>query len=255
MSTNTAILFVTHIFNKDIEHQIDKLSTEAKEFASLYVVHQADKVKLELTPSIKQHAFTTYKLNKLGYRSWGCTIMDGNFHFILLDFYRHHPEYDYYWLIEYDVRFNGNWKTFFSFFQDKVEDFISAHIETKDDNPDWIRWHEIELKNIPLNNTIMLKSFNPICRFSNRAFALLHSRCLLGDRGHNEVLMPTLFRYFKLKIADFGGVGRYTNSDQPNLFYAYDAEDDAEDKCTHRYYPRHYESTMKYPNMIYHPIK
>lgn len=255
MSTKTAILFVTHIFNEEIERQINKLNTETVEFASLYVVYQADKVKLDLPSNVKRHAFTTSKLNRLGYRSWGCTIMDGNFHFILLDFYRQHPEYDYYWLIEYDVRFNGNWKTFFSFFQDKVEDFISAHIETKDENPDWMRWHEIELKNIPLNNAIMLKSFNPICRFSNRAFALLHSRCLLGDRGHNELLMPTLFRYFKLKIADFGGIGQYTYSDQPNLFYVYDTEDGAADKCTHRCFPQHHESMMKCPNMIYHPIK
>ena len=78
----------------------------------------------------------TGKLNKLGYTPWGCTIMDGNFHFVLLDFYRQHPEYDYYWLIEYDVRFSGNWKTFFSFFHDKDEDFWAAHVEIKEDNPD-----------------------------------------------------------------------------------------------------------------------
>ncbi|MCM1312414.1 MAG: DUF3405 domain-containing protein [Roseburia sp.] len=255
MSTKTAILFVTHIFNEEIERQINKLNTETVELASLYVVYQADKVKLNLPSNVKQHAFTTHKLNRLGYRSWGCTIMDGNFHFVLLDFYRQHPEFDYYWLIEYDVRFNGDWNTFFSFFQDKEEDFWTAHVEKECDNSGWIRWHEIELKNLPLNHSTLLRSFNPICRFSNRAFALLHSRCLLGDRGHNELLMPTLFKYFKLKIADFGGTGRYTYRDYPNLFYINDVEDDAEDKCTHRCYPTHNSSIMKFPNKIYHPIK
>lgn len=255
MPIHTAILFVTHIFNEEIEFQINKLRTETKEFASVYVVYQADKVNLKLPENVTRHAFTIETLNKLGYKPWGCTIMDGNFHFVLLDFYRQHPEYDYYWLIEYDVRFNGNWKTFFSFFQDKDEDFWTAHVETKKDNPAWMRWHEIELKNIPLNHITFLKSFNPICRFSNRAFALLHSRCLLGDRGHNELLMPTLFKYFKLKIADFGGVGHYTYKEYPNLFYIYDTEDNAEDKYTHRCYPNHNNSTMKYLNKIYHPIK
>ena len=112
MLTKTAILFVTHIYNEEIEHQINKLRAEAEDFASVYVVYQADKVKLSLPEDVKRHAFTIDMLNKQGYTSWGCTIMDGNFHFVLLDFYRHHPEYDYYWLIEYDVRFNGNWRTF-----------------------------------------------------------------------------------------------------------------------------------------------
>ena len=255
MLTKTAILFVTHIYNEEIEHQINKLRAEAEDFASVYVVYQADKVKLSLPEDVKRHAFTIDMLNKQGYTSWGCTIMDGNFHFVLLDFYRHHPEYDYYWLIEYAVRFNGNWRTFFLFFQDKDEDFWTAHVESKDENPNWMRWHEIELKNIPLDDSILLRSFNPICRFSNRAFALLQSRCLLGDRGHNELLMPTLFRYFKLKIADFGGTGHYTHKEHPNLFYVYDETDSENDKCTHRCLPRHNESLMKIPNMIYHPIK
>lgn len=255
MSNKTAILFVTHIFNGQIERQINKLRTEAEDWASVYVVYQADKVKPYLPEDVRRHAFTIGSLNRQGYTPWGCTIMDGNFHFVLLDFYRQHSEYDYYWLIEYDVRFNGNWDTFFSFFSDKDEDFITSHVETKESNPDWCRWHEIELRNIPLDTSMFLRSFNPICRFSNRAFALLHSRSLLGDRGHNELLMPTLFKYFKLKIADFGGMGRYSYNGYPNLFYIYDEEDTEDDKCTHRYYPGHSESEMKYPNMIYHPIK
>ena len=255
MSNKTAILFVTHIYNEEIERQINKLRMEAEGLTSVYVVFQADKVKLDLPKDVRQHAFTIESLNKLGYRPWGCTIMDGNFHFVLLDFYRQHPEYDYYWLIEYDVRFSGNWNGFFSFFQDKDEDFWAAHVEVKEDNPDWMRWHEIELKNIPLNHSMLLRSFNPICRFSNRAFALLHSRCLLGDRGHNELLMPTLFRYFKLKIADFGGTGRFTYKDHPNLYYIYGDTDTENDKCTHRYTPSHNDSVIKYHNMIYHPVK
>lgn len=255
MSNETAILLVTHVYNEEIERQINKLRTETEEFASVHIVYQADRINPNLPENVNQHTFTIETLNKLGYTPWGCTIMDGNFHFVLLDFYRQHPEYDYYWLIEYDVRFNGSWNDFFSFFQDKDEDFWAAHIETRKDNPDWMRWHEIELKNIPLNHSTLLKSFNPICRFSNRAFALLHSRCLLGDRGHNELLMPTLFKYFKLKIADFGGTGRYIYKEHPNLFYIYDAEDNAEDKYTLRCYPTHNDSIMKHPNKIYHPIK
>ena len=80
MKPHTALLFVTHIFNEAIKDQIKKLRTEAGEFASVYIVYQADKVELNLPMDVKQHAFTIQGLNKLGYTSWGCTIMDGNFH-------------------------------------------------------------------------------------------------------------------------------------------------------------------------------
>lgn len=251
----TAILYVTHLYNNAIELQIQKLQKEIENLATLYVVYQADNVQLEAPEGVRSHAFTIRDLNKLNYTPWGCTIMDGNFHFVLLDFYLKNPEFDYYWLVEYDVRFNGNWNMFFSFFQDKDEDFISSHIETIHDNPQWMRWHEIEAAGIPLNEETLLRSFNPICRFSNRAFNLLHKRCLLGDRGHNEILMPTLFKYFNLNIADFGGHGKYIYTGHPELFYTYDPNSNESDTYTHRCYPPYNIKDMRYPNMIYHPIK
>lgn len=109
----TAILFVTHIYNEDIERQIIKLHEETKDFATLYVGFQADKVRITLPDGIRSFPFTVKELNRLGYRSWGCTLMDGNFHFVMLDFYLKHTGYDFYWLIEYDVRFNGGLEKLF----------------------------------------------------------------------------------------------------------------------------------------------
>lgn len=182
----TAILFVTHIYNEDIKRQIVKLYEETKDFATLYVGFQADKVRITLPDGIRSFPFTVKELNRLGYRSWGCTLMDGNFHFVMLDFYLKHTGCDYYWLIEYDVRFNGDWKNYFEFFADKDDDFISAHIGDFSGDTRWTRWKEIELVNIKLNHKMLLRSFNPICRISNRALALGHERCKLGDRGHYE---------------------------------------------------------------------
>ncbi len=251
----TAVMYVTHVYNADIERQITKLQKETEGLATMFVMYQEDKVQIEPIEQVRMVSFTIGELNLLGYKTWGCTLMDGNFHFVLLDFYRRFPDYDNYWLVEYDVRFNGNWNRFFSFFDEKDEDFIAAHIETVDDNPDWIRWHEIDLVNIRLGREGLLKSFNPICRFSNRALNLLHERCLMGDNGHNELLMPTLFKYYMLKIADFGGMGRYIYKDRQNMFYMSDPENKEENKCTHRFRPAHNEASMTIPDMIYHPVK
>lgn len=251
----TVVIFATHVYNAEIERQVKKLRDEIGELATLYLVYQQDAAHVDVPEHIRSFPFTLEELNRLGYHSWGCTLMDGNFHFVPLYFYLNNPDYDWYWLIEYDVRFSGDWGTFFSFFEDKKEDFISAHIEDTDENPDWPRWEELELANLPMSKVRLLKSFNPICRFSNRALALLHERCRLGDRGHNELLMPTLFNYYRLRIADFGGNGKFIYVGQPDLFYADNPGCPDEDKCTHRYRPAYKEEDMLVPNMIYHPIK
>lgn len=124
------------------------MSKQIGKEADLFIGYQADKVQPSLSKGVNLFPFTIKDLNRLGYRAWGCTLMDGNFHFVMLEFFRRNPEFDYYWLVEYDVRFNGDWRDFFTFFKNKNEDFISAHIETVSDNPDWIRWKEIETINL-----------------------------------------------------------------------------------------------------------
>ena len=108
---NTAILFVTHIYNEDIKRQ---MSSCMKKPRTCHVVCRLSgrQGKNHVPDSIRPFPFTVKELNRLEYRSWGCTLMDGNFHFVMLDFYLKHAGYDYYWLIEYDVRFNGDWKKY-----------------------------------------------------------------------------------------------------------------------------------------------
>ena len=251
----TAILFVTHVMNGGIKREIEKLREGSAGLADFYVGYQADGIPPEMPEGVRAFPFTLRDLNLLGYRSWGCRLMDGNFHFVPLYFYSRFPDYDYYWLVEYDVRFNGDWRTFFSFFEDKEEDFVSAHLETVEDNPDWIWWKALELLDIPLGREMLRRSFNPICRFSNRALGLLHGRCLLGDRGHNEVLMPTLFHHYRLRMADLGGRGRYSYKECPDLFYKSVPGEDGTESCTHRFRPAHTECSMTEADMIYHPVK
>lgn len=251
----TALLFVTHLYNDDIRIQVEKLRDEMKDEADFFVVYQSEKLTIPQIDGINLFPFTIDELNELEYRAWGCTIMDGNFHFVILDFFKHFPVYDNYWLIEYDVRFNGNWNTFFSFFNDKDDDFIAAHVEKVEDNPNWMRWHEIEVIGKTLAKEDKLKSFNPVYRISNKGLCVLADRCKMGDRGHNEVLIPTTMLLNGMKIADFGGLGRYIYKKHPNLFYIFDETDENDDKCTFRFRPNYVVDDMKYKNMLYHPIK
>ncbi len=251
----TAILFITHIYNEDIALQIEKLRKETDGTADLHVCLQTDVCRTDIPKLPRLFTYTLESINELGCNTWENTMPGGNIHLIMLRFFRQHPLYDHYWVIEYDVRFSGNWKDFFSFFKNKGEDFVSAYIETVDDNPGWNRWNELELVGIHPDKGDLLKSFNPICRLSGRALRLLDERCRLGDRGHFEVLLPTLFKYYRLNIADFGGRGRYIYDGHPDLFYMDVWDSHEENSSTHRFRPRYTEKEMTVPDMIYHPVK
>ncbi|MDD6516761.1 MAG: DUF707 domain-containing protein [Prevotella sp.] len=212
MSNKTAIMFVTHIFNEEIECQINKLRTETEELASLYVVYQVDKIKPELPDDVRQYGFTIGSLNKLGYTSWGCTIMDGNFHFVLLDFYRQHPEYDYYWLIEYDVHYTGNWSTFFNKVANDKSDLLSTYVRSWKDEPSWGWWATLETGNIQLPVEKQIASFNPVYRLSNQAMSAIDKLLTSGWQGHNETIIPTIVNYCHLSIGDMRNYNLYTTA-------------------------------------------
>lgn len=252
----TAVLFITHTINDNVIAHFSKLKSEMSEYGDLYFCIQEDALNRAKSQQYgKTFLFNRVNLNKLGYNAWGCIMPGGNVHFILLDFFFQYQMYDYYWIVEYDVYFNGNWATFFSYFNNRKEDYISAHVETVEENPNWTHWKDIDLVNIHMDEQNLLKSFNPISRYSYRAICLLHERLLLGDRGHNEIILPTLFRYFNLSIFDFGGEGLFSDKCTPNLFYCDNPVSEGVDKSTHRYRPGYSKDAMCFIDKIYHPVK
>ena len=251
----TAIAYITHVYNEEIERNLLELKNSIQNFATLYIVYEERSFSASIPCGLRKYFFSLRDLNLMGCSSLGCNITDGNSHLIMLDFFQSHSEYDFYWFIEYDVRFNGDWKDFFLFFNDKFEDFVTAHVCDVIQKPTWPHWSSLSLVNLSIKMEERLSSFNPICRLSYRAMALLEERCVIGDFGHLEVLLPTLFKYYHLKITDFGGMGKYIYENTPNLFYMDNSQVTEADKCTHRYRPVYRKEDICLPNKIYHPVK
>jgi hypothetical protein len=173
----------------------------------------------------------------------------------VLQFFRDNPEFDYYWAIEYDVRFSGDWFFFFDSFKEANHDFFACHLRYHADEPDWPRWsldhprHSIALGE-------RLRCFNPMFRLSNRALSFLHVSLLDGWRGHNEVLFPTLLHHNGFAIADMGGNGQFTPPEVRENFYT---ESEATsigllDSGTMRYRPSFLRVGPE-KNKLYHPVK
>jgi len=178
----------------------------------------------------------------------------GHCHFPLLQFFHDNPDFDYYWLIEYDVRFAGDWHFFFDYFKNTNEDFLTCHIRRYADEPGWAWWslHHPH-KSIPLSER--LSSFSPIYRLSNASLSFLHQSLSDGWCGHCEVLLPTLLHHNGFTIMDIGGKGTFTPPSMKDKFYTAQFNSNGALECgTMRCQPSFWRVGQE-KNKLYHPVK
>jgi hypothetical protein len=76
-------------------------------------------------------------LSSLCYPTIGQNIISDHAHFPLFQFFLDKPDYDFYWVIEYEVRFFGEWRLFFDSFLKTNADFLSCHLRSNSDEPSW----------------------------------------------------------------------------------------------------------------------
>jgi hypothetical protein len=178
-------------------------------------------------------------------------------HFPILDFYLSHRNYDYYWVIEYDVRYTGKWDKLFGSFEKFDHDLITSHIRRFSEEPYWYWWDSLHHPSETIERSLYVRSFNVIYRISNRALKFIHEAQLGGWRGHPEVSLPTLLLHKGYKILDFGGDGEFTLAELKNKTYISDSSKKGmliSPFSTMRWRPSRCRAGM-HRNMLYHPVK
>jgi len=253
---NQAFLFLTHRITDELVEEYRKLESASKNFGEAWLLFQeegsGDLAKVQFS---RVSVFSFAKIVAMGYFATGPTMIPGNAHFPLLKFHREHPGFHYYWLIEYDVRFSGDWAMLFEAFGPVTADFVTCHIRAHADEPDWPFWAlSHPQKQMPLDQR--LRSFNPICRLSNAALAFVDGAQREGWRGHNEVLIPTLLHSHDFVLADFGGAGAFVPRDMENRFYLDSPSNRAGtlNEGTMRYRPV-FSHPGHLAGKLYHPVK
>lgn len=179
----------------------------------------------------------------------GGNIGFGNTHLPLLYFHKLYPKFDYYWVIEDDVRFNGPYNVFFDELNTHSADFVAAKIRHFHEMPDFFMWDWIRKDGYEVPDHKKLWSFNPIYRVSQSAIKSVIECYGEGWLGHFEILLPTILNANKNSIIDFGGEGKYTPDSLVNKYYKLGSKFEQ----THRYRPPHF--WMYKTNKLYHPIK
>lgn len=217
-----AVLYLTTKSNEWTLSAFHALEQSLQGMADVYFAYhqQGDVLPVSLQNIKNLFVFTSDVLNELGYTPIEKgKLVPGSNHFPLLKFFKENQCYDYYWLVEDDVRFSGDWKDFFDSFASSTSDFLSSVIETKAENPTWYWWTSFKTGNEVIAEEKLLKSFNPIYRLSSQALACIDAHLRIGWMGHYEVLLPTLLYNKGFLLEDFGGEGTFVRPENNAKFY------------------------------------
>lgn len=216
------VLYLTNKSNEWTLSAFHALEQSLQGVADVYYAYHQQGVVLpvSLQNIENQFVFTSDILSELGYTPIEeGKLVPGSNHFPLLKFFKENQGYDYYWLVEDDVRFSGEWKEFFGSFASCTSDFLSSVIETKAENPNWYWWTSLKTGNAVIAEEKLLKSFNPIYRLSSQALACVDAHLRKGWMGHHEVLLPTLLYNKGFLLEDFGGEGSFVRLENKSKFY------------------------------------
>lgn len=258
--TRTALLWVTHVWSDDLRREFEKfLALRYPGSPEIWLLADAQVSReYNLAGQYSQcFEFDAPSLfQRLPYQRLEGNGLLHNTHFTLMDFYLTHPGYDYYWFVEFDVRYTGNWGSFFQQFDSWDDDFITSHIRCFSEEPGWFWWDTLHhpVKEIPRGHYI--RSFNVIFRISCRALAYIHGQLRDGWRGHYEVSFPTLLHQGGFRIRDFGGDGGFVFYGMKNRNYTSQA---GKRGLLNPFCSVHWRPSSTRPglvrNRIYHPVK
>lgn len=136
----------------------------------------------------------------------------------LMWYFHSHPEHHHYWLMEYDVRFTGQWPDFFRHFAGNESDLLATTVFDYDFRPQWRHWNTLSSPQVvPCRDRV--RALFPLYRISNAALRALHSAYCSGWSGHYEVTIPTILKTRGFTLEDIGGDGAYVASGNRNRFY------------------------------------
>src|SRR5262249_43118806 len=129
------------------------------------------------------------------------------------------PDYDYYWIIEYDVRFSGAWPDLLADLSTSGADLLCTTMQTWTENPNWAHWNTLTTGGEDVPPERRVKGFMPFCRLSRALLAACDARYRRGWSGHSEVLWPTIASLAGLRLEDIGGNGGFTPVERRGRYY------------------------------------
>lgn len=197
---------------------------------------------------------------KLATVRWDETIGDNDLP--VMQFFRADPNYEHYWIVEYDVHYTGDWREIFAELSRSSADLLATNILDREAVPDWAWWKTVRTPGTELAAAQMVKAFLPFARASARLLAEVDRRYREGWAGHYEAIWPIAARLAGMTLEDVGGDTPYTPPERRFRHYSSNAGHWAMYPGTFQYRPSYRFSEMmafgreltREP-MLWHPVK
>jgi len=219
---NEAVVYRTHFFNPMIRREVARLAAEVPDCAHWVVGYVKEGAAGPDTPEKNHRMYRSDDLAALPYPKKVAAVdwmnPNGENDLPVLAFYRERPDYDFYWVVEYDVRYTGAWGTFFSELRSSKADILGTAIQDYLEHPRWWWWNT--LVDAPTGALERVRSFLPFCRLSNAALSAIDRWYREGGAGHYEMTWPSICKTKGLRVEDIGGWGRYTPEHRRGRHYA-----------------------------------
>lgn len=270
--SKTAILLLTHLKNKNITEQFARIDRECSGKYDVFILcDNSNRTFDRYGKDKKFFPFDVSRLSTLGYPGKSSVenlrrtrqgdrhhqrfhFDPGNVDLPVLLFFKEHPGYDYYWTVEYDVRFTGAWDAFFSSFEASDADLLGTTLTRHEKIPTWYHWPSLDLRGKPIGKDRYLRGFFPIYRISRRALMQLDRDYRDGVKGHYECLVPTLLNDAGMSIEDIGGDGDFVRPANRNRFYRNTPSRGSLSPGTFVFRPVMDDPGTE-PNMLWHPVR
>lgn len=268
----SVVLLMTHVLNKHVLRLYETLFEDYGDFADVLILadnsrgyfntHDSDpRFYLFDVSDIEdlnypgQQSLSTRNANDWSDRDHAnYNFFPGNWHLPPIVFANANPDYEYYWVVEYDVWFSGNWSQLFSYFENNDADLLTTTLVRRPELADWHLWEGVEIPGKSLETRDYIRAFFPICRLSRRAVQQLDADYRQGVRGHHEGVIATLLNAAGMRLEDIGGEGEFVDPANVNRFYWNRRLRWELSPGTFVYRPV-LERPGREPNMLWHPVK
>ncbi|HEY0185519.1 MAG TPA: hypothetical protein VGC09_22175 [Rhodopila sp.] len=220
------IVYRTREMTQSVAKEVGRLRSELPDYALVIVAYRPDYTEADSDPENGLFCYGWQDLAELPYPGQLKNIdfrkPTGRHDLPVLKFYREHPNFDRYWVIEDDVRWTGPWRTFADELQSSDAALLATTVQTRAENPDWHWWNTMGTAGEPMPE--LVKCFGPFLRASAACVALVNEKYTKGWHGHFEVAWPTICCDGGLKVEDIGGSGSFTPRRWRDRFYRNDPD-------------------------------
>ncbi len=261
-----AIIYYTHFDSLAVRREVHRLQDEVGGDYDIFVVGYCRTP--DALAGIPQARICHYLLSDLMALPYPKKLYSfnpedprGNHDLALLRFCLDHPEYERYWIIEYDVRLSGHWSNLFAELAQTSADLLCTTMMTYHEFPQWMHWQGLStgLEAVPAEK--LIKGFLPFSRVSKAAVDAIDGKYRANWAGHPEVVWPTAVGCAGLTLEDIGGYGRFTPGRRRGRYYTCTPTNWAHSPGTFVYRPIFADGNLFGPadgygnDTLWHPVK